>query len=368
MPSDVLHLTSQYPPVGQGGLGNHVSGLTHALARHLRVSVISPVHLPGNPLDPAAALQWGLAAASGGLIHAHNYEVALPALIAKALTGAPLVVTLHLPAPEPYRSLERRLLEAADAVVAVSRAVAGECLERNWQMSPPVVIQNGVDASFYTPDKAVQRETGRLLFAGRLSPQKGCDIALHALRELLPAFPGLRLHVAGAGSWEQSYRNLARRFGLGDQVRWLGWLDPDALREEYRRCSAFLMPSRFEPFGLSALEAMACGAPVVASRVGGLPEFITDGASGLLVPPGDSDGLAQAMRRLLVSPAHAQRLAIAAALSASELTWDRAAEQTLRLYRGLPPWTPRRSLATDRQLLVAQEVLRTALAPEPAGS
>lgn len=357
-----VHLTSQYPPSGQGGLGTHVRGLTQALAAHLPVTVVSPAHLAGDPLDPETALHWGLslAAAPGTLLHAHNYEAALPALIAKGLTGAPLVVTLHLPAPERYQALERQLLAAADAVIAVSHSLAGEYAEYDCH-----VIPNGVDPSFFHPVPSTRREAGRLLFAGRLSPQKGCDLALHALRELLPTFPELRLHVAGEGPWEQAYRNLARRLGIGDRVRWLGWLEPAALREEYRRCRALLMPSRFEPFGLSALEAMACGAPVVAAGVDGLPEFLTDQETGVLVPPADSAALAQAARTLVVNPALARRLGAAAALRAQAFTWDRAAAETLRVYQRLPQTIPP-SLSLEERHHRAAEIIRAALHPEPA--
>jgi glycosyltransferase involved in cell wall biosynthesis len=323
---------------------------------------LSPAHLSGDPLDPETALRWGLSltADPGTVLHAHNYEIALPALIAQGLMGAPLVVTLHLPAPERYRALERQLLSAADAVIAVSRSLAGEYAEYGCR-----VIPNGVDTRFYHPDPGTRREAGRLLFAGRLSPQKGCDLALHAFRELLPTFPELRLHVAGAGPWEQAYRNLARSLGLGDRVRWLGWLEPAALREEYRRCRAFLMPSRFEPFGLSALEALACGAPVVAANVGGLPEFITDQETGVLVSPADPSALAQTARALLVSPSHADRLGAAAAIRAQELTWDRAAAETLRVYQSLPQNPPPPPLSPEERRRRANEILRAALNPEP---
>lgn len=361
--ADVVHLTSQYPPAGQGGLGTHVHGLTRALAAQVPVRVISPVHAPGDPLDPEVAVRWGLslAAAPVTLIHAHNYEVALPALIAKALIGAPLVVSLHLPAPERYRELERQLLVAADAVISVSHSLAGEYPEFGCR-----VIPNGVDPSIYHPDAETRREAERLLFAGRLSPQKGCDVALHAFRELLPTFPELRLRIAGAGPWEQAYRNLARRLGIGDRVQWLGWLDPAALREEYRRCHAFLMPSRFEPFGLSALEALACGTPVVAANVGGLPEFITNQETGLLIPPGDPSALAQALRTLLVSPAYAARLGTAAATGAREFTWERAAAETLRIYLSLPQYSRTPTLSPEAQQRRAEEIVRAALNPEPA--
>ncbi|MGV3720291.1 MAG: glycosyltransferase family 4 protein, partial [Actinomycetota bacterium] len=274
-------------------MATHVYGLTRALAGRASLELYLPGdpgramaerigYRPqtGDPLDPDAGLAWGLAVASGvggansphaqrvRVVHAHNYEAALPALVAQRLTGVPLVVTLHLPAPPEHEALEKRLLESADAVIAVSGALAAEYVERGWRMPRPTVIPNGVDTGFFTPGPAMSREPGRLLFAGRLTSQKGVDLAIRALAALVPTLPELRLVVAGAGPWEQAYRNLARRLGCMDRVRWLGWLEPEALRDQYRRCTALLMPSRYEPFGLSALEAMACGATVVASTAG----------------------------------------------------------------------------------------------------
>lgn len=359
IPGLVAHVATQFPPVGQGGLGTHVQCLAQAMASRAPLALYLPQGsgrlperagarlLPGDPLQPEAAMEWGLALAAGvtgtgsaqgprvRVIHAHNYEAALPALVAKRLTGVPLVVTLHLPAPEPFEPLERRLLQAADAVIAVSASLAAEYRERGWQLRSPVVIPNGVDLQQFRPGPAMSREPGRLLFAGRLVPQKGADLAIRALASLAGSLPELHLSIAGAGPWEQAYRNLARRLGCPDRVDWLGWLDPEALAWHYRRCTAFLMPSRYEPFGLSALEAMACGATVIAARAGGLPEFVRDGATGVLTPPSDPEALAAAIRKVVCDPVGSDRLGSAAAAYARELGWERVAEDTLTVYRRL---------------------------------
>jgi glycosyltransferase involved in cell wall biosynthesis len=385
-------VASQFPPDGQGGLATHVYGLTRALAGRAALELYLPGdpgramadrigYRPqtGDPLNPDDALAWGLALASGvggansphaqrvRVIHAHNYEAALPALVVKRLTGAPLVVTLHLPAPPEHEALERRLLEAADAVISVSGALAAEYVERGWRMPGPVVIPNGVDTDFFTPGAAMAREPGRLLFAGRLTPQKGVDLAIRALGALAPALPELRLVVAGAGPWEQAYRNLARRLGCADRVRWLGWLDPEALRDQYRRCTAFLMPSRFEPFGLSALEAMACGATVVASTAGGLPEFIRDNVTGRLTSPSDPAALAAAIGALVRDPVGADRLGVAAAETARTLTWARAAEATLRVYERLNYGSLRPLPAAQLVVTLARAEIAAATGADGAG-
>lgn len=358
----VVHVSSQFPPHSNGGLGTHVQALCTALAPQIPVAVLVPAEpryttLPGvrywlqsgNPLDIGAGEAWGrtlvqaleaLTGASGRrpIIHAHNYEVALPALYARVETGAPLVVTLHLPAPPAFAALERKLVEHADAVIAVSSSLSEEYTSRDWNGVRPVAIPNGVDSTvFHGPGSVPSlRSPTRLLIAGRVTPQKGIDLAIRALASLLPRFPQLELRVAGTGPWERAYRNLARELGVQDRVTWLGFLGQDALRREYQECSMLLMPSRFEPFGLSALEAMACGAPVIASWVGGLPEFITPDESGLLVPPSDVGALAEAIRYLLAFPEEAAWLGAGAVTAARSLSWDRTARSTLEVYRSLP--------------------------------
>ncbi len=358
----VVHVTSQFPPHSNGGLGTHVQALCCALAPHVPVSVLVPAEprypsLPGvrywlqagDPLQPSAAEAWGetlvqavaaLRGPSGRLpiIHAHNYEAALPALHARSRSGAPLVVTLHLPAPADLVELERQLLEQADAVIAVSRSLAEDYRKRGWRIPDPIPVPNGVDlATFHgAPTGHSTRRHGQLLIAGRLTPQKGVDLAIRALARLLPDCPNLHLRIAGIGPWERAYRNLARELGVSDRVNWLGFLGPEALRQEYQHCGILLMPSRFEPFGLSALEAMACGAPVIASWVGGLPEFITPDQSGLLVPPCDVPALAEAIRYLVAFPEEAAWLGAGAMTAARALSWERTAQGTLEVYRSLP--------------------------------
>jgi glycogen(starch) synthase len=381
----VAHVTSQYPPVGRGGLGSHVRGLARELARFRSVRVFAPVGADagdsvgvspqvGSPLDPEAAMDWGLALAAWAqreehppIIHAHNYEAALPALVGRALVGARLVVTLHLPAPEQHRGLERGLLAAADAVIVVSRALGEEYRRRGWWMPAPQVVPNGVDTSFFTPDAAVAREPRRLLFAGRLAPQKGCDVALEALAVLVAEFEDLRLRVAGAGPWERAYRNLARSLGCPHRVEWLGWLDGPALRDEYRRCGAFLMPSRYEPFGLAALEAMACGAPVIASHVDGIAEYLRGDQNGVLIRPGEAAALAAGVRALLTEPQRAARLGLAAAATARGMSWSRAAAATTAVYDGLTPVLGRRTRIADPRRL-AETIVTAALQAAPEAS
>ncbi len=348
----VVHVSAQSVAHSEGGLGTHVAMLAVALARDgtLRQCVLSPRPDPGfaaagvaweafdiQAVPPdSAALEGVLARVlaarpAPALVHVHNYEPAQPVLAALRGLDTPLVVTLHLPAPPEQAAMEARLLSRAAAVIAVSRSLRDEYAVRR-SGRPPTVIPNGVDTAFFHPARAVRRLPERLLFAGRLAPQKGVDTVIRAVAEL--ALDGeWRLIVAGEGEWRPTYMRLARDLGVGNRVEWLGWLPREALRRELWGCAALLMPSRYEPFGLSALEGMACGTPVVGSDVGGLAELVREGDSGVLVPPDSPGKLAAAVRELTSSPELQQRLSTAGPACAARLSWDRVARSTRDLYQ-----------------------------------
>ena len=129
--------------------------------------------------------------------------------------------------------------------------------------------------------------------------KKGLDVLLRAFAQLGPLSPPRTLRLVGDGPLRPRLEALARELALGDRVEFLGRRPHDEVASLVRGCEVFALPSIAEPFGIAALEALACGRPVVASAVGGLPEFIEDGRNGLLVAPGDPEALACALRRLL---------------------------------------------------------------------
>ena len=238
-------------------------------------------------------------------------------------TRVPGVVTLHdftsLTAPRRHKLKTiasfnlfiGRSLEKAARVAAVSRATADEAMR--WFGVPAskiALVPNGVD-EFFSPGG---EEEDYILFAGTLEPRKGID-DLVAVYESLPQ-PRPRLVIAGDRGWKTNFETI-------------GYVTRDQLRDLYRRAKIFVYPSRAEGFGIPPLEAMACGAPVVATRVGAIPEFAGDAA--LLVDPGDRDGLRDAIARLLRDPVLRRELRARGPERAKRYRWETSAATMTQL-------------------------------------
>jgi glycosyltransferase involved in cell wall biosynthesis len=159
-----------------------------------------------------------------------------------------------------------------------------------------------------------------LAFAGRLGPQKGLDVALSALASV----PGVTLAIAGAGPDRRGLERRADELGLAGRVRFLGSLSRDGVLRLFRAADASLLPSSWENFPHTVVEALAVGTPVIATAVGGVPEVVRDGGNGLLVPAGDPDGLASAIARFFEDEELRRRLGVAAAPSVAGFTEDAA--------------------------------------------
>ena len=232
---------------------------------------------------------------------------------------APAVITLHdltaLTMPRRHRlqtilSFDLfigRSVQRAARIAAVSRAVAEEA--KRWFGVSCEIVPNGVD-EFFTPDGGAEGDF--ILFAGTLEPRKGVDDLVEVWMSL-PA-PRPRLVLAGDAGW---------RVRVPEGVEVTGYIARQRLRELYRRARLFVYPSRYEGFGIPPLEAMACGAAVVATRTGAIPEY-ADGAA-LLVDPGDRDALRAAMLRVLGDGALRAELRARGAERATHYRWERSA-------------------------------------------
>lgn len=236
----------------------------------------------------------------------------------------PAVVTIHdfssitmpgrhrLKTIASYNLFIGRSLERAQHIAAVSRAVAEEAV--HWFGVPRAkitLVPNGVD-EFFTPDG--HGEDDYILFVGTVEPRKGLD-DLVAVWESL-AEPRPRLIVAGGEGWRVSLPKTIQRAGYVDRTR---------LRDLYRRARVFVYPSRYEGFGMPPLEAMACGAPVIATRTGAIPEYAGDAA--LLVDPGDRDALHDALVRVLRDRALRDDLRSRGPERARQFGWDESAKR-----------------------------------------
>jgi D-inositol-3-phosphate glycosyltransferase len=272
----------------------------------------------------------------------------------------PLVSTFHTLArvkaetgdPEPERRVraEAEVIKCSDAILASCRAEANQ-LETLYEADPRrlELVPPAVDHAFFSPGDRTGARTALahlrlgdgpvLLFVGRIQPLKGLDVAVRALAAL--GRPDATLVVVGGASGAQGEAEIARvrslvdELGLVDQVRWADPQPHHLLSTYYRATDVCVVPSRSESFGLVALEAAACGTPVVAAAVGGLTTLVDDGTTGFLVEGRDPDAFAARVDAILRDDRLASALGAQAARRAKGYTWSTAAARLRRIYSDL---------------------------------
>ncbi|MGI5236923.1 glycosyltransferase [Dactylosporangium sp. CA-139066] len=305
----------------------------------------------------ALAARW--AAGDGpDVVHAHYWLSGLAALTATAEARRPVVVTYHglaaverrhLPVdrnagPGPRAGLERQLGSLADRVVAQSEDEVADLGRMGVRRAGTVIVPSGVDVDRFTPGgpTADHRRPGlrRILSVGPLEERKGFTDLIEALRRV----PGAELVIVGGPDPAEVDRDpgarrllqAADRFGVADRLRIVGAVTQDELAGWYRSADVLACAPWYEPFGLTPLEAMACGVPVVAYATGGIAESVIDNVTGVLVPPRDTLAMAGALRGLLGDEVRRMSFASAAIDRVrSRYTWDRTATELERVYRAV---------------------------------
>jgi D-inositol-3-phosphate glycosyltransferase len=250
---------------------------------------------------------------------------------------------------------EMDVLQNADQIIAATAAEQSQ-LEFLYHAESHklTIIPPGVDTEhFYPipPDEAksvigIPSDSHILLFVGRIEPLKGVDNLIRAIARLNDAgipfgCPQYCLSIIGGepdaspqdmNSEMQRLQNLCQELGLADMVVFLGRRSQDSLPYYYSAAEVVVMPSHYESFGMVALEAMACGIPVVASQVGGLAYLVKDGVTGYVVPDGDIEALSDCLMTLLTNPEIRQHMAEQAAEDALNYTWEKITARILHLY------------------------------------
>ncbi len=236
---------------------------------------------------------------------------------------APMLVSLRVGLPKQSfasDSLLQRSFSSAAWVTANSKALLAEARGLFPEISSmSSVIYNGLDSPDI-PIEALPLDGPRLVCAGRLVSDKGFDIALAAMASLVKRFPTLQMTIVGDGPARVQLQQQAIDLGMAKAVTFVGWVDPGQIPTFMKSATIVIMPSRWEEaFGLVALEAALMARPVVATRVGGLPEVVVDGETGLLVQKDDSGALAGAVAFLLDHPEQAMSMGNAGRLRAREV-------------------------------------------------
>jgi glycogen(starch) synthase len=295
------------------------------------------------------------------VLHAHDWMVADAAARLSRTLAVPWVLTMHAtehgrrqgrldqPVHRAVHAAEQRAVSAADRVIVCSRAMRVEVTDLlGADPSSVEVVPGAVDAAAWSPagtalDVARRRwrpDAGPLVVAaGRLEWEKGFTTLLRALPAVRARHPWLRTVVAGTGSYRPTLVALVTSLGLatapGGPVHLPGRLDQPELAALMAVADVVVVPSRYEPFGLVALEAMAAGTCVVVTATGGLAEQVEDDVTGRVTGVGDVDGLAATLVDLLADRELRHRLAQAGREAARQHPWSVVAERTLAVYRSL---------------------------------
>lgn len=392
----VLMISWEYPPVVVGGLARHVHALARYLVADGHEVVVLCRHLAGSDAhthpkadrtvdgvriirvaeDPmhvtfendlvAWTLAMGHAMVRAGLellrgwhpdvVHAHDWLVTHPAVAIAEQARVPLVGTIHATEAgrhsgwlserlnQQVHSVEWWLANRVDALITCSQAMRLEVAHLfELEMASIDVIHNGIEERGWqvrpeavTAARLAHSPAGTplLLYFGRLEWEKGVQDLLRALPRIRDAHPGTRLVVAGDGRHREPLLEQAEGLRLDDVVDFPGHLTDRDLRALLAAADGVVLPSRYEPFGIVALEAAAARAPLVASTAGGLGEVVIHGETGLAFAPGDVDALVAAVVDVLADPATADaRADMAQARLAGDFDWAHIAAATAQVYR-----------------------------------
>lgn len=337
------------------------------------------VNIVAGPYDglEKEALPTQLAAFAGGmlqfrrchdvdydLIHSHYWLSGQVGWLLRDLWEVPLVHTAHTlaavknahrsdddsPESEARRICEQQLVDNADVLVVNTPEEANDLVD-HYDADPDriVVVSPGTDVEMFTPGTDRNTERSRRLlgipldaelvaFVGRLQQFKGPQVLIRATAEMVQRNPGRKLRViicggaSGAAATERQYMELARELGVARRIRFLDPRPPEELVTIYQAADIVAVPSYNESFGLVAMEAQACGTPVVAARVGGLPVAVAEGETGLLVDGHGTADWADALESLLDDDDTRLRMAGEAVQHAAHFSWSASASQLASVY------------------------------------
>jgi glycosyltransferase involved in cell wall biosynthesis len=378
-------LSWEYPPRIIGGLARHVEGLSRALVALGHTVHVLTLDFPGAAAEESNGLlflhrvpvelpaptfhDWVLLFnhffekkigqivnefGKPDIIHVHDWLTVPAGVASKHLLRVPLVMTFHSTesarspsSSSPESSLVKGLewwgSYEASTVVAVSEWMKDQIVTQfNLPARKVVNIPNAVDTDKF--NKRVNRTKARhkwsikpgeklITAVGRLTSQKGFDDLIRAFPIILKYAPNARLLLIGDGYMRSELQELAQYEGVASRITLAGFISDPDLIDAIKSSDVIVVPSRFEPFGIIALEAMAAGVPVVVSRVGGLAEIVQDTVDGLEVDPNKPESIAEATVRIILDDDLAEELAAMATEKVKTYNWEYSANETVEAYK-----------------------------------
>ena len=231
-----------------------------------------------------------------------------------------------------HKPNERYVVSKISNIIVVSLYVKN--VISDMTESQIYVIQNGIDFEDIhnvQPHKSIEYPS--ILFVGGLSKVKGIDTLLNAVPIIRKKILNLCVYIAGSGPEENKLKELVKELNIEENVNFLGYISENEKYSYYKSADVCVFPSRYEPFGIVLLEAMACGKPVVASNVGGIPFFVEEGKAGLLFESGNVEDLADKIMTILKNEELREKMGEAGRERAKEFTWDKVAERTVEVYK-----------------------------------
>ena len=292
------------------------------------------------------------------IVHVHLDESILAALLYAKRKNVPLVVTYHGDMIDTYNGfisktlvyfynkLVTKLLSYADVIISPSECYIDESRFLGKYLDKIVVIPNGINA--YEFDISYSKEECRgkiglplnnkmVLYLGVIHPHKGPDVLLKAMPKIIKEVPNTELVFVGRETMKKELEMLSKKLGIDKHIKFAGFVEEILKPLYYKAADVFVLPSvmKHESFGIVNLEAMACGIPIVASIIGGVPDVVKDGENGLLVQPKDSNELADAIIYLLENKEEREKMGKNGRGKVKDYSWERIADMTEKIYEGM---------------------------------
>ena len=315
---------------------------------NLKKSFLAKLQVP--PFLLAFLIKGLVRSLSSDIIHAHWTAAGFIGGILKTLSRKPLIITVH--GSEIYlvhsrigKKIALSILKRADFITAVSKGLVLELLDWGIDEKKVRLVPNGVDSTAFSPKDPVNTKEDldfisnmkHVLFVGRLAPVKGVEYLIQAIPAVIKGFKRVHFVIVGDGDSTHALQKLAEQLKINEYINFVGRQPHEKIAEYMAISDILVLPSLSEGLPVTVLEAMACGLPVIATRVGGIPEIVLDGVTGYVVPPKSPKEISDKISLLLKNPNQCKAMGQSGKdlLEKLDLSWKNAAKKTLEIYQDI---------------------------------